>query len=70
MMKCVCNMCGKEFDEWDKQEEFGFDYQVGYGSGYDGSRIRLDLCCSCFDSLMDYIVPKCKISPVEEPDEW
>ncbi len=61
-------MCGKDFDFLDEQEGFGFNYpNVGYGSRYDESKIALDLCCNCFDKLMtEYIVPKCKISPVEE----
>ncbi len=68
MVKRVCNMCGRDFDMWDTQEGFGFHYpSVGYGSGFDGSAINLDLCCDCFDKLMNnYIVPKCKISPVED----
>ncbi len=67
MVKRICNMCGKEFDEWDTQEGFGIHASVGYGSGFDGTKIALDLCCDCFDKLMsDYIIPKCKYSPVEE----
>ena len=60
-------MCEKDFDEWDTQEGFGLHYHVGYGSEFDGHTINLDLCCDCFDKMMnDYIVPKSKISPVEE----
>lgn len=60
-------MCGKDFDEFDTQEDFSLHRYVGYGSGFDGSYIDLDLCCDCFDKLMnDYIVPRCKISPVED----
>lgn len=67
MVKRVCNMCGKDFDMWDEQEDFSIHRHVGYGSGFDGSLINLDLCCDCFDKLMnDYIVPNSKISPVEE----
>lgn len=68
MIKRVCNICEKEFDEFDTQEGFGFHYRsIGYGSGFDGSSIELDMCCDCFDKLMnEYIIPKCKISPVEE----
>lgn len=66
MQKTFCNICGKEFDMWDKQEDFGFCYSVGYGSKFDGSYIDVDLCCDCFDELMDtYIIPKCKESPVQ-----
>lgn len=67
MLKRVCNVCGKDFDLWDTQEGFGFHYTVGYGSEFDGQGINLDLCCDCFDKLMnEYIIPRCKISPVEE----
>lgn len=63
----VCNMCGKQFDLWDEQEAFGFHYCVGYGSVFDGSRIDLDLCCDCFDKLMEkYIIPNAKHSPISE----
>lgn len=63
MIKKICNMCGKEFDMWDEQESFGiYNYNVGYGSKYDGDIIRLDLCCECADKIID----ACKISPVEE----
>jgi len=60
-------MCGKDFDEFDTQEDFSLHRYVGYGSWFDGSYIYLDLCCDCFDKLInDYIVPRCKISPVED----
>ena len=59
-----CNMCGKEFDEMDDQENFGFHYRAGYGSEFDDDNINLDLCCKCFDELMRYIIPKCKYNPV------
>ena len=53
---------------WDTQEGFGLHYPaVGYGSEFDGKSIELDLCCDCFDKLMnDYIIPRCKISPMKE----
>ena len=67
MKKTVCNMCGKDFDMWDEQEEFGFHHHVGYGSRFDEAHIDVDLCCECFDNLMmSYILPKCKYSPIEE----
>lgn len=69
MTKRVCNMCGKDFDMMDNQEDFGFHYHVGYGSEFDGEVINLDLCCGCFDKLMkEHILPNCQISPVEEPE--
>ena len=61
MRKTVCNMCGKVFNEWDEQEEFGFHYQAGYGSTFDGEYIDCDFCCDCFDKLLnEYLIPKCK----------
>lgn len=61
MRKTICNMCGKEFDHWDHYEGFGFDYRVGYGSKYEGEEIVCDLCCSCFDKLLEeYLIPKCE----------
>jgi len=62
----VCNICGKEFDKWDKQEKFGFHYKIGYGSNYDLTKIDLNMCCGCFDKLLDYILPQCKIDPLTD----
>lgn len=68
IQKITCNICGKEFDVWDKQEGFGIHYyKVGYGSRFDGDTIDCDICCDCFDNLMtDYILPKAKTNPVIE----
>lgn len=66
MYKRVCNICGKEFDMWDEQEDFSLVRHVGYGSKYDGETIQLDMCCDCFDKLMDGLIPKCAIPPVKE----
>lgn len=62
--KTICDMCGKEFDMWDKQESRCFYDQFGYGSKYDGDNINLDLCCNCFDKVIDWIVPQCKHNPI------
>lgn len=63
MLRKVCNMCGKDFDEWDNQENFAIvSYLIGYGSKYDGSALRLDLCCDC----MDMLIEKCKLNPLIE----
>ncbi len=61
----VCNLCGKELDFWDVQEDFTLHRHVGYGSGYDGEVIKLRLCCECFDHIVD----ECKVSPIEEVKE-
>lgn len=59
----VCNVCGKRFNQLDKQENFGFDYHVGYGSKYDLTHLQAHICIDCFDRLMDQFIPTCKISP-------
>lgn len=60
----ICTMCGKPMDEFDIQEHFGFDYIAGYGSKYDGEHLYANLCCNCFDSLVDHMIPLCKTSPI------
>jgi len=70
MERQVCNICGKEFDRWDKQEKFGFHYKIGYGSNYDLTKIDLNMCCGCFDKLLDCILPQCKIDPLTDISFW
>lgn len=61
MKKCYCNLCGKEMDFWDIQEEFSIQsFNIGYGSKHDGDALELDLCCDCMDELID----RCKINPI------
>lgn len=62
-----CNLCGKKFDRWDEEESFCFHHRFGYGSAYDGYRLNLHLCCHCFDSLMDELVPRWKTNPLPDP---
>ena len=62
MRKITCNMCGKEFDVWDAQEDFNISGWIGYGSKFDGLYLQLDLCCDCMDNL----IRSCKITPVSE----
>lgn len=52
-----CNLCGKKFELWDEEENFCFRHRFGYGSAYDGYLLNLNLCCKCFDRLMDELVP-------------
>lgn len=59
-----CNMCGRILTEYDIQENFGFDYHVGYGSRHDLEIIKARFCCDCFDDLLDSLIQKCKINPV------
>lgn len=66
MMSKVCNMCGKPFSEWDKDENRCLHDTFGYGSKHDGDTIDLDLCCDCFDEVFDELRKKCKHDPLEE----
>lgn len=62
-----CTVCGKKFDMWDVQESFRFHHRVGYGSKYDGRDLNPNMCCACFDGLMDELVPRCKTNPLLDP---
>jgi hypothetical protein len=58
----LCNRCGKELDEFDKQCKFCIHTTALYGSVHDGDEIRMNLCCDCFDKAAE----ECVISPVVE----
>ena len=49
---------------WDMQEDFCLNRHIGYGSKYDYNFLQLNLCCDCFDRLLDHIIPQCKINPI------
>lgn len=59
MVKKYCNCCGKEYDYWDYNEDISIHRYVGYGSKYDGDEILINICCECFDKLVE----SCKIPP-------
>ena len=61
----TCNICGKELDFWDVQEDFTIKRRVGYGSVHDGDDIELHICCGC----LDRIVAVCKVSPIHYVSE-
>ena len=65
----VCHMCGKTFDLWDHQEDFCFDHHIGYGSAHDFEHMQLNLCCQCFDKVIDWVLPQCKHNPITESTE-
>ena len=60
----ICNKCGKEFDIWDSQENFSIHRRLGYGTKYDGSDLKMNLCCNCMEKLID----GCKFSPIKDED--
>ena len=55
-----CNNCGKELDFWDKQENFIIEKKLGYGTKYDGNKLKLQFCCECIDSIIE----NCSILPI------
>lgn len=59
--KIFCNICGKEFDMWDTQEDYSIHKRCGYGTEYDGETLELDICCECMERLID----SCRLSPIE-----
>lgn len=67
-MARMCSICGKQFDFYDEQQDFSLIRDIGYGSKYAGRGLTLNLCCGCFDGLMDKILPKCAGNPISELD--
>lgn len=67
-MHCIvkCNVCGKAMSSEDYFLENipSFYGIVGYGSKYDGEDLQIDFCPECFDSFVDDMNKKCKISPI------
>lgn len=68
--RTLCNVCGKTFTDYDEQEHIGLHTKLGYGSEYDGEVIDLDVCCECFDKMLDKLVSQCKINPIQSPKEY
>lgn len=69
LVSTECTMCGKTLDEDDMFENYSADMHIGYGSRYDLSHIRFQLCCSCFDRILDMVIPLCKTNPIVEEYE-
>lgn len=61
----ICNLCGKELDFFDMQNDLSIHKKIGYGSVHDGDDVHLRLCSDCFDELVD----ECNVSPIEEMSE-
>jgi hypothetical protein len=65
--KMFCNVCGKPIDQiCEDQAVVSIHNRIGYGSKYDGDEIDLDICCDCFDKLIDDFTEKCAINPIKE----
>ena len=63
-VKVACDENGKAFDSYDYHHDLCFDKCMGYGSTHDLERVRLNLCCDCFDKILDWVLPQCKINPI------
>lgn len=56
----ICNKCGKRLNFWDLQEDFSIIRDLGYGTKYDGERLKMRLCCECMETLIDV----CQKTPI------
>lgn len=63
-----CTMCGKELTLLDDDFDLTFDMFPGEGSRYDLSHLHMELCYECFDKIIDWIRPQCKVDPIIEED--
>lgn len=61
----VCNMCGKE-DKMYSGVSHVVDGKIRRDSQYAGEYFDLDLCCECFDKVVDWIIPQCKHNPITD----
>ena len=66
----VCSICGKRFDNLDIQEDHRIKHYFGYGSRYDLQIFEADLCLSCFDKIIDMVLPLFPSSPLREYDNY
>ena len=64
--KAYCTMCGEEFEWEDYQANHYYSEYMGYGSRYDPSVFEVQLCCRCFDDVIDMIIPLFKTNPIKE----
>lgn len=62
-----CTMCGKQFSIFDVQDGWIYLDHKGYGSKYDETIIRFNLCADCMDKVIDYVRAN-SINPVYMKD--
>lgn len=66
-----CNVCGKTVEQvFENQMPISIHDRVGYGSKHDGSMLDLDICCDCFDKLIEDFIEKCVINPLHEMEQY
>lgn len=66
----ICSMCGRTFDDWDLQENNYVYHHFGYGSRHDLQIFEVDLCCDCYDKIIDTILPLFPCSPIRDSDMY
>ena len=37
---------------------------------HDGCQVKLQLCCGCFDRVLDMVVPLCRTTPITDLVHW
>ena len=57
-----CNICGKDFSDFDLLNSFKISQDVEYGSTHDGEYLDLHICNKCLDD----IAHKCLINPFKQ----
>ena len=57
MHKLFCDRCKKEIT--DHCDSVTMHYDFPYGSKYDGSEFKVDLCARCFDHIAEMISSEC-----------
>ena len=62
----ICDICGKDFDNWDLQENHHHTYNFGFGSKHDLEYLEFDVCADCFDKIIDTILPLFPKSPLKD----
>ena len=50
-----CTMCGKQFSILDVQDGWIYSDHKGYGSKYDETIIKFNLCADCMDKVIDFV---------------
>ncbi len=62
----ICTMCGHYFDDWDLEANNYIYHYFGFGSKKDDKIFEADLCCDCYDKIIDKIIPLFPLYPLKE----
>lgn len=64
----VCDICGRTYEFLDVQASKSNTIYLGFGSKYDLNIFNYDVCCECFDKMIDLVLPLFPKSPLDECD--